>query len=233
MTEQTNKARAVHRPQSPDEQTRVFIVEDHPLMRRGLSQVIEDESDLTVCGAAGTVEEAIRGIHKYEPDVTLLDLSLGHESGMDLIKQLAAQHDQSRMLVVSRYDENLYAERCLQAGALGYISKEAPSDDLVAALRQVARGRVHLSPDLASRLLGRFTTSHRGTDCEEAASPRFSDRELQVIELLGQGLTTRQVAEALSLSIKTVESYQASLKQKLQLENNNQLIRWAVQWSAE
>ncbi|MFW6038905.1 MAG: response regulator [bacterium] len=211
--------------------TRVLIVEDHPAMRRGLADTIRDEPDLTVCGEVGSSAEALHAIEQELPDVTLIDLSLGHESGLDLVKQLAAQHPECRMLVVSRHDEEIYAERSLQAGALGYVSKEAPIDQVIEAIQRVARGRVHLSPAAAERLLGRVTG--RGVDAVQTNGPRFSDREVQVLELQAQGLTTRQIAEALNLSVKTIETYQIKLKDKLGLDNNNQLTRWAVYWEIE
>jgi DNA-binding NarL/FixJ family response regulator len=211
---------------------RVFIVDDHPIVRQGLSELISHELDLEVCGEAVDADCALGTIDDAKPDVVVLDISLGKGmGGVELIKEIKARHEDVKMIAWSMHDEKLYAERCLSAGALGYISKEAPPEDFLAALRKVLSGKVYLSENMSDRLLSRIA---KGTDeLQKPSIEALSDRELEVFELIGKGMTTRQIAQNLHLSVKTVETYRENLKVKLNLPNSTELVRHAVQWNLE
>jgi DNA-binding NarL/FixJ family response regulator len=201
---------------------RVLIVDDHPIVRHGLRQMIDAESDLVVCGEAPGDREARAAIRELEPDVMIVDVSLAQGDGMDLVREVHAQRPQLPMLVLSMHDETIYAERLLAAGAHGYIMKEAAYDQLLVALRKVLGGGVYLSEAMASRL------GNVGAD----PVGRLSNRELQVLSLIGRGLSSRQAAESLNVSVKTVESHRQSLKRKLNLATNAQLLQYSLKWYA-
>lgn len=210
----------------------VLVVDDHPVVRAGLTQHINQTDDLAVCGEASGAAEAFRMYQQTQPDVVLLDLTLTEGSGMDLIQQILAANDRAKILVASMHDEEIYAERVLRAGAMGYIAKDEPIDQMLAAIREVLRGRIYLSNAMASRLLNMVV---RGEEPAVGGSPvdRLSNRELEVYELIGQGMTTRQIAEKLHLSPKTIETHREHIKAKLHIENNNQLVHFATQWQME
>ena len=208
---------------------RVLVVDDHPIVRHGLRQMIDAEPDLMVCGEAQSDREARAAIRELEPDVMIVDVSLAQGDGMDLVREVHAQRPELPMLVLSMHDEKIYAERLLAAGARGYIMKEAAFDQLLVALRRVLGGGVYLSAAMAVALGG------NGEDRPPAArSPdpiaRLSNRELQVLSLIGRGLSSRQAAESLNVSVKTVESHRQSLKRKLNLATNAQLLQYSLQW---
>ncbi|MGH8284486.1 MAG: response regulator, partial [Steroidobacteraceae bacterium] len=209
---------------------RVLIVDDHPIVRHGLRRMIELEPDLAVCGEAQTEKEAREAIRELAPDVVIVDISLGQGDGLELVRDVHAQRPELPMLVLSMHDELIYAERLLAAGASGYIMKQAASDQLIIALRQVLEGARYLSESLASALqLARET----GTSSLAAVGDpvhRLSNRELQVLSFIGRGLSSREAADALGLSIKTVESHRQSLKRKLNLATNAQLLQFAINW---
>lgn len=211
---------------------RVLIVDDHPIVRQGLRRMIELEPDLAVCGEAQTEKEAREAIRELAPDVVIVDISLGQGDGLELVRDVHAQRPELPMLVLSMHDELIYAERLLAAGASGYIMKQAASDQLITALRQVLEGARYLSESLASALqLARET----GTSSLAAVGDpvhRLSNRELQVLSFIGRGLSSREAADALGLSIKTVESHRQSLKRKLNLATNAQLLQFAINWFA-
>ncbi|MGQ0834760.1 MAG: response regulator [Gammaproteobacteria bacterium] len=211
---------------------RVLIVDDHPIVRHGLRRMIELEPDLAVCGEAQTEKEAREAIRELAPDVVIVDISLGQGDGLELVRDVHAQLPELPMLVLSMHDELIYAERLLAAGASGYIMKQAASDQLITALRQVLDGARYLSESLASALqLARET----GTSSLAAVGDpvhRLSNRELQVLSFIGRGLSSREAADALGLSIKTVESHRQSLKRKLNLATNAQLLQFAINWFA-
>lgn len=209
---------------------RVLIVDDHPIVRQGLRRMIEAEPDLEVCAEAASETEARAAIGEHRPDVVIVDLSLEHGDGLDLVREVALQHPELAMLVLSMHDESLYAERLLAAGARGYIMKQAASDQLLVAVRHVLAGRVYLSPTM-SRLANRLA----GAATPETADPvsRLSNRELQILSLLGRGWSSREAASALGLSVKTIESHRLSLKHKLNLETNGQLLQYAHKWYTE
>ncbi|MGD9598125.1 MAG: response regulator [Steroidobacteraceae bacterium] len=205
---------------------RVLIVDDHPIVRHGLGRMIEAAPDLEVCGEVENVADAKRAIRELHPDVVIVDLSLGQGDGLELIRDARAHHPRLPMLVLSMHEESIYAERLLAAGARGYIMKEAASDQLLIALRRVLSGKVYLSEALAVRLRSRDATAADG----EAQDPlkRLSNREMQVLAKLGRGLSSRAIAADLTLSVKTVESHRQSIKRKLNLASNAQLLQYAL-----
>ena len=210
---------------------RILIVDDHPVVRRGLAELIADEPDMEVFGEAATGAEALKCLDDLQPDVVIVDISLKDSHGIELIKQIKARDDQVKMLVWSMHDESLYAERALRAGAMGYLNKEEPIDRVIEAIRQVLRGHVHLSSKMVEKLLHRAVS---GSEPHERSNiETLSDRELEVFELIGQGLTTREIAKKLHLSIKTIETYRENVKSKLDLKTGGELTRHAVQWALE
>jgi DNA-binding NarL/FixJ family response regulator len=211
-------------------QRRVLIVDDHPIVRQGLRRMIEPEPDLVVCGEVQTEREARAAIRALAPDVVIVDISLAQGDGLELVRDVHAQRPDLPMLVLSMHDELIYAERLLAAGASGYIMKQAASDQLLIALRQVLAGGTYLSESLAGSL-GRHDASG-GVGVGADPIDRLSNRELQVLSLIGRGLSSREAAEALGLSVKTVETHRQSLKRKLNLATNAQLLQYAINWYA-
>ena len=208
--------------------TRVMVVDDHPLVRQGLVQVINQQEDLVVCGEAATHAEALTALSARLPDLLLLDLRLKEGDGLEFIKSLKGRFPDLPVLVLSQFDEGLYAERSLRAGASGYLMKEQASEDVLGAIRTVLAGRIYITPDLNARLLQRLITAKPQTG--EMAFGNLSDRELQVLQLLGRGIGNREIAMQLHLSIKTVETYREHLKHKLSLRNAEELVYFARQW---
>lgn len=208
---------------------RILIVDDHPIVRQGLAQLINQEADLHVCGAAEDAAQAVERVAALHPDLVVVDIGLKDSSGLDLIKTLHGRDPKLPILVLSMHDETLYAERTLRAGACGYIMKQEATDQLLEAIRQVLRGEIALSARMAGRLLK--TVVHGREASGETTLARLSDRELEVFRLLGQGYSTRQVAEVLHLSVKTIETHRAHLMEKLHLAHAAELIRYATQWA--
>jgi DNA-binding NarL/FixJ family response regulator len=210
---------------------RVLIVDDHPIVRHGLGQLITDVPDLYVCGSAASPTEALQAITESKPDLVLLDLSLGEDSGLELLKQIRTQHANLPVLVLSMHDEAYYADRVLRAGAMGYVMKQESADHVIAAIHQVLSGKVYLSETMSSSMLTRMV----GGKSTDGGSPvdSLTDRELQVLNLIGRGLGTRQIAEQLHLSVKTVENYREHLTAKLKLQTSSELVRYAVRWDIE
>jgi DNA-binding NarL/FixJ family response regulator len=204
---------------------RVLIVDDHPIVRRGLAQVIDQEPDLEVCGEANDADSALATMEKLAPDIALVDLMLKGASGTDLIKSLKARHPSIPILVVSMHDVAVYAERALRAGAHGYIMKEEATGQVLTALRKVLAGDVYVSDRVVGRILRRMVGGGQGIGLES-----LSDRELEVFQWIGRGLSVPEIAEKLSVSPKTVETYRAHIKDKLQLANSAEVMRLAVQW---
>jgi DNA-binding NarL/FixJ family response regulator len=205
---------------------RVLIVDDHPIVRQGLARMIEASPDLAVCGEVETVADAKHAIRSLEPDVVIVDLTLGQGDGLELVRDVRAQRPGLPMLVLSMHEESIYAERMLAAGARGYIMKEAASDQLLIALRRVLAGKVYLSEALTARLRARGTAP--AGEATEDPLRRLSNREMQVLGKLGRGLSSRAIATDLTLSVKTVESHRQSIKRKLNLLNNAQLLQYAL-----
>lgn len=200
---------------------RVLIVDDHPIVRRGLVDLFVEEAGMAVVGAAANAHEALALAVEERPDVAVLDLVLGNDDGFALAARLRASAPATAILVLSSHDERLYAARAMRSGARGYIMKDQPADALVAAVRQVASGRPYLSGETTARVLASLGSTELPVD-------RLSPRERHVFELLGRGLTTRQIADELTLSVKTVETYLANLKEKLGAESGRDLVRLAL-----
>ena len=207
---------------------RIFIVDDHPLVREGLTNLINGQSDLIVCGEAEDSAGAIAGIAKARPDVALIDISLKNESGLELVKNLDNQFPLVALIVLSMHDEALYAERALRAGARGYVMKRETSRSVLACIRRVLEGGVYISERVVSSMARRLSTLHKTAE----ASPveRLSDRELKIFRLLGQGRTTSEIAEDLHLSLKTVQAYCARAKEKFGVSSLDELLRAAIRW---
>ncbi len=210
-------------------QQRVLIVDDHPIVRQGLKRMIETESDLTVCGEAETEAQARRAIRELNPDIVIVDLSLEEGDGLELVRDVHAHHPEVPMLVLSMHDENIYAERLLSEGASGYIMKQAAADQLLCALRTVLSGDTYLSAPLMEGLRKRGFAP--GADAEDPVK-RLSNRELQVLNLVGRGVSSRDIATDLGLSVKTVESHRQSIKRKLNFATNGLLLQFAMKWFA-
>ena len=207
---------------------KVLVVDDHPIVRQGLVQMIGHESDLEVCSEAESVADALKAISAHSPDVAVVDLSLKGVSGLELLKDIKVRHPKLPVLVLSVFDESIYAERALRAGAKGYMMKEEAAEKILAAIRTVLSGGIYLSPAMASRLLHLFVGGKSST----VASPadRLSDRELEVFQLIGKGFGNADIARQLHISPKTVETYRAHIKEKLELDGATELLRHAIQW---
>jgi DNA-binding NarL/FixJ family response regulator len=209
----------------------VFLVDDHPLVRESLASLIQRQSDLTVCGEASDATAALAAIGTAKPDVAIVDLSLGGRPGLELVRDLKLLHPQVAVLVLSMHDEGLYAERVLRAGARGYIMKREATGRVIEAIRCVLGGRIYLSQRMATALAEKHVTG--APAAAESVVERLSDRELEVFRLLGQGLATRQIADALRISAKTVQAFSARIKEKLGLASATELLREAIRWSEE
>jgi DNA-binding NarL/FixJ family response regulator len=208
--------------------TRVLIVDDQPLLRKGVSQMIEQEEDLSVVGEAADAYKAITAIENTNPDLVLVDITLNGTSGIELLKNIKARFPHIKTLVFSMHDESVYAPRALRAGASGYIMKQEGTEKVLTALHKVLNGEVYLSERLGSRLLHSLV---KGLDRPAASTvEELSDRELEIFGLIGQGYGTRPIAESLHLSIKTVEAHRAKIKKKLKLQDATELVHRAVQW---
>lgn len=207
----------------------LFLVEDHPISRRGLEAILDAEMDLKVCGEAGTAAEARDKIPEADPDLVLVDLSLARGSGLELIKSLQNRRPELPLLVVSMHDEALYALRCVRAGAQGYVMKRRAGEVLVDAVRQVLDGQIYLSEEMRTQLVQNLE-EHDESLPESPLEP-LSDRELEIFERLGQGLKTSEIAEQLHVSSKTVSSHQARIKDKLGIDSTPKLRRWAAIWA--
>lgn len=202
---------------------RILIVDDHPIVRQGLKLMINAEQDLVVAGEAQSEHEARELVRELKPDAVIVDLTLGDGDGFNVVRHLHAHYPETRVLVLSMHEESVYAERLLAEGASGYIMKQAVTDQLVIALRTVLRGELYLSETLQQRISNR-------DNGDGDLRRRLSVRELQVLSLIGDGQSTREIAEALSLSVKTIESHRAAIKRKLGLETNAQLVQYAIKW---
>src|SRR5438105_8825836 len=212
----------------PPEVKRIVIVDDHPLFRKGLEQLIHSDGAFAVCGEAGNAPEAMDVIRKLNPDLAIVDLSLPGANGIELIKNIRAEFPKLPILVLSMHDESLYALRALRAGAEGYVMKHEAMANVIQAIHEVFNGRPYLSPAMAAQVITKF--AHRGSQSEADAVERLSDRELEILELIGKGNEVRQIAKLLHLSPKTVETHRAHIKEKLNLQNARQVARFAVQW---
>jgi DNA-binding NarL/FixJ family response regulator len=212
---------------SPDAK-RIVIIDDHPLFRKGLEQLIQSDGAFAVCGEAGNAAEAMEVIRKLKPDMAIVDLSLPGANGIELIKNIRAEFPKVPILVLSMHDESLYALRALRAGAEGYVMKHEAMANVVQAIREVFNGHPYLSPAMAAQVITKF--AHRQAEGEADAVERLSDRELEVLELIGKGNDVRQIAKVLHLSPKTVETHRSHIKDKLDLKNSREVARFALQW---
>jgi DNA-binding NarL/FixJ family response regulator len=221
-----------NRPRSSSKaKTSVLLVDDHPIVRRGIAELINAESDMEVVGEASNMQDALGQMQKLSPSLVIVDVSLEGNNGIELMKNLSSLAPEVPLLAYSMHDESIYAERALRAGAKGYVMKQAPPETLISAVRQILKGKLYLSEAMSDRLLGKLVGA--GASASAVASPidKLSDRELEVLQLLGKGLGTSQIADKLCLSVKTVETYREHLKQKLNLANGQELLRYAIEWS--
>jgi len=207
---------------------KVFLVDDHPILRQGLALFIDREPDLMVCGQADDAASALQAIREATPDFVVLDISLDGPDGLELLKTLRVRYPNLPVLVLSMHDESAYAERALRAGANGYIMKQEATERVLTAIRQILSGDVYLSDRSTKRMLQQFVN---GSISPRDPLAKLSDRELEVYRLIGTGHGTRQIADELHVSTKTVESYQAHIKEKLALRNARELVQHAVEWS--
>jgi len=207
--------------------TKILIVDDHPIVRQGLAQLIDQEDDLAVCGQAEGVHQALSAIKKTKPGTVVVDISLKDRSGLELITDITARYPELAVLALSMHDESVYAERALVAGAKGYVMKAEATENVVKAIRTVLDGGVYLSDKMSAKmmhkLVGRKAGKSGGIDC-------LSNRELEVFNMIGRGIGTREIAEKLCLSIKTIETYRAHIKEKLDIKDASALLTRAVQW---
>jgi DNA-binding NarL/FixJ family response regulator len=207
---------------------RIFLVDDHPLVREGLANLINGQNDLVVCGEAEDSAGAMTGIAKTRPDIALVDISLKNESGLELVKNLESQFPLVALIVLSMHDEALYAERALRAGARGYVMKRESTKSVLSSIHRVLEGGVYVSERVVNSMARRFSSSSKGA--ESSPVERLSDRELEIFRLLGQGRTTAQIAEDLHLSLKTVQAYCARAKEKFGVSSLGELLRAAIRW---
>jgi DNA-binding NarL/FixJ family response regulator len=207
---------------------RILIVDDHPLVCRALADIIAQVPDLEVCGEAPDPRTALTLARELHPDLALIDINLQEGNGIDLVKLLKAMAPALAMVVLSQHDETLYAERAIQAGALGYVNKQETPQVILAAIRRALEGKLYLSDKMSERILGRLTSDKHAPSTDPIT--HLSDRELAAFELIGRGKSTRQIADELCISPKTVETYRQRIKQKLSLANNSELVQKAVSW---
>ena len=203
-------------------------MDDHPLFRKGLEELIHSDGSFAVCGEAGNASEGIDVIRQLGPDLAIVDLSLPGANGIELIKNIRTEFPKLPILVLSMHDESLYALRALRAGAEGYVMKHEAMANVIQAIREVFNGRPYLSPAMAAQVITKF--AHRNAEGEADPVERLSDRELEILELIGKGREVRQIAKLLHLSPKTVETHRAHIKDKLDLKNSREVARFALQW---
>jgi DNA-binding NarL/FixJ family response regulator len=206
----------------------ILLVDDHPILREGFAQLINHESDLRVCGQADNVPQAMTAVEVCRPDLVIVDVSLQGADGIELIKHIKARFPRVGILVLSMYDERVYAQRAVRSGASGYVMKQAPTEQVMEAIRRVLKGKQYFSEEIETYMLERLrsgSTQELGSDlgC-------LTDREMEVFVSIGKGLKTRETAEGLRVSVKTVDSYRANIKEKLGLKSGIELMRRAVEW---
>jgi len=222
MTAQKRQAK------SETKKTRIMIVDDHPIVRQGLTELINSESDLEVCAQAEDAHQALKLIREVHPDMAIVDISLKQTSGMELIKDINAQYPRLQVLALSMHDESLYAERALRAGARGYIMKQEATEKVVSAIRKAQDGQLYVSDRMQERMVRKLVGSKSQVIASVVGS--LSDRELEVFMLIGQGFSTRQIADKFHLSVKTIETYRAHIKEKLNLPSAAEMLQYAIQW---
>jgi DNA-binding NarL/FixJ family response regulator len=217
---------SVKEPAKEPAKSRIFIVDDHPIVRQGLMQLINNESDLVVCGQGEDAYQALKTIRQLKPDLTLLDISLKDTGGIELLKELRVQDPTLQVLILSMHDESLYAERALRAGARGYIMKQEAAQTLLLAVRKVLKGEVYVSEKMSAVLLQRMVGNRKpdGT----LPMDRLTDREMEIFRMIGAGMTVKEIAERLFLSAKTIEAHREHIKGKLNLKSSAELLRFAI-----
>jgi DNA-binding NarL/FixJ family response regulator len=208
---------------------KVLLVDDHPVVRQGLALLIGREPDLLVCGEADGAHSAFQAIETLQPDIVVLDISLAGPDGLDVLKEIRARSGSLPVLILSMHDESIYAERALRAGANGYIMKQEATEKVLIAIRKILRGDVYLSERLTSAMLNQFV--HGSDTIKSSPIVSLTDRELEIFRLIGEGHSTRQIADELHLSVKTIESHQAHIKEKLALRNARELVQHAIEWT--
>lgn len=208
---------------------KVLIVDDHPLVRHGMAQLINQEKDLHICCEAGNAGEALEATRHCSHDLAIVDISMEGISGIELVKMLKAKNENLPVLVMSMHDESLYAERALRAGAKGYVMKQEAPETILAAIRQILRGNIHVSEEIRSKMLRQIADTP--TQADMSPMNRLGDRELEILQLIGQGFRTAEIAEKINRSIKTIEAHRANIKKKLNLKNAAELIHFAVKWA--
>ena len=214
-------------PEAHSRKSKVFLVDDHPIVRQGLALLINREPDMIVCGEADSAPSALQSIPGASPDVVVVDISLDGPDGLDLLKSIRLKDPVLPVLILSMHDESSYAERSLRAGANGYIMKQEATEKVLIAIRRILQGKVYLSERLTNRMLEQYV--YGATSSKNDPLSKLSDRELEVFRLIGAGHGTRQIADELHVSIKTVESYQAHIKEKLGLRNARELVQHAIE----
>lgn len=214
------------------ERSQILIVDDHPLFQEALRELINREPGWHVCGKAADAEEALRLVEETKPDLVIVDISLGSTNGIDLIKSISAKYPDLPMLVVSMHDESIYSERAIRAGAMGYVTKHEPPKTVKAAIQHVLAGELYLSHKMATSLVAKLIHGE-SNDPKENPFQRLTDRELEVFRMLGQGKGARQIAQELKLSVATINSFRARIREKLQLKNSTELLLKAGNWVRE
>jgi DNA-binding NarL/FixJ family response regulator len=208
---------------------RVLLVDDHPIVRQGLALLIDREADLSVCGEAEGAHSAFHAIETLRPDIVVLDISLNGPDGLDVLKEIRMKTASLPVLILSMHDESIYAERAMRAGANGYIMKQEATEKVLVAIRRILQGEVYLSDRLTNTMLQQYVRG--GSPTKRSPLVNLTDRELEVFRLIGAGHGTRQIADELHLSVKTIESYQAHIKEKLSLRNARELVQHAIEWT--
>ena len=208
---------------------RVYLVDDHPAIREAIRDTIEGTIDMEICGETSSSDEAFREIEELRPDVAIVDISLNDAHGLDLVQNVRSQYPDVRMIVFSMYDENVYAERAIRAGAAGYLMKSEPTKNIIEAVRSAHEGEVYLSRKMSSRILNKVAMGR--TSEPSFAIDELTDREMAVFQMLGQGYSVQEIQDRLSLSRKTIETYRRRAKEKLGFETVSELLQYAVQWT--
>ncbi len=216
-------------PQSPTNHIRTYVVDDHPAIREAIRDTIEATIDMDLCGESGSSEEAFRDIEELKPDVAIVDISLDDAHGLDLVRNVRAQYPDVRILVFSMYDEHVYAERAIRAGASGYLMKSEPTQNIITAIRRVHEGDVYLSDNMSSRISNEAAAGR--TSEPSFAIDELTDREMAVFQMLGQGYNVEEIQDRLSLSRKTIETHRRRAKEKLGFDTVSELLQYAVRWT--
>ena len=214
------------------EQSRIVIIDDHPFVREGLKQLLAGQTEFQLVGEASSMSDAQAAIDGVEPDVAVVDLALGSDDGIELVRWIRQSHPDVRVLVLSMQDEALYAERLLRLGVSGYVMKNVAGTDFLGALRKVARGQKHVSAAMGERLLSQVARG-RAPGADEDPVSALTGRELEVFRLIGEGISTREISQRLELSMKTVDAHRRHMREKLNLRSTSELIRYATQWVSD